>query len=207
MWLFMLQGIALALPSVFTPSPLKILLISRSLSYGWRDALPITLVPLVTDGPIILLSLFLLRRIPPWYLNGLRLIGGLVILYFAYRLFQPLRHNIATLVTSERAAEQTFRQAIGINMANPNPYLLWGVVAGPIVLDAWRNDSFAAGLGFVAGFYIAFITGLAGLVLVFGTVARISAKANRVINGVAAALLAMLALYQMMAGFSGLLAA
>lgn len=204
MLLYFLQGVALALPTVIVPSPLKIFLISRALAYGWRTTLPATLVPLVTDGPILLASLLVLTQIPAWYLNLLRVSGGLFILYIAWRLLRLLRAAAPALQASEQAAQQSFRQALGINVFNPNPYLLWSLVAGPIVLEAWRQVSPAAGLSFVVGFYVIFVLGLATLVLVFGTAGRISAKANKVLNGVAVLALVILGIYQIAVGVGGI---
>ena len=205
MFLYFLQGVALALPSIIAPSPLKIFLISRSLAYGWRATLPATLAPLVIDGPILVASLLVLNQIPPWYLNVLRLLGGVVIFIIAWRISRLLRAAGPTLKISEQAGRQSFRQALGISVFNPNPYLLWSLVAGPIVLTAWRQVSPMAGLSFVVGFYAIFVLGLAGLVLVFGTVGRISAQANKVLNGVAILALVALGAYQIAVGVGGIL--
>ncbi|MCP4360815.1 MAG: LysE family transporter [Chloroflexi bacterium] len=204
MWLYFLQGVALALPSIIAPSPLKVFLISRSLAYGWRSTLPATLVPLVTDGPILIISLLVLNQIPVWYLHGLRILGGVFILYIAWRIIKLLRVTGPTLKASEEAAAQSFRQALGINVLNPNPYLLWGLVAGPIVLEAWREVSTAAALAFIVGFYAVFVLGLVGLVLLFGAVGRISGNVNKALNGVAAAALLILGCYQIFVGVTAI---
>jgi threonine/homoserine/homoserine lactone efflux protein len=205
MWLYFVQGVALALPSIIAPSPLKIFLISRSLAYGWRATLPATLAPLVIDGPILMASLLVLNQIPPWYLNVLRLLGGIVIFIIAWRISRLLRATGPTLKISEQVGQQSFRQALGISIFNPNPYLLWSLVAGPIVLEAWRQVSPMAGLSFVVGFYVIFVLGLAALVLVFGTVGRISAEANKVLNGVAVLALVILGAYQIIVGVGGII--
>ncbi len=205
MWLTFFQGIALALPSIIVPSPLKIYLISRSLAHGWRATLPGALAPLVTDGPIVIATLLILNRIPPWYLNGLRLLGGLFVLYLAWRILRLLRAAGPTLSASAQAARQSFRQALGIQLLNPNPYLLWGLVGGPIVLAAWRQVSPPAGMSFVIGFYLVFVTGLVGLVFLFGTLGRLSAGANRLLNGLAAVALSLFGLYQIVIGLRGIL--
>lgn len=204
MILYFLQGVALALPSIVAPSPLKIFLISRSLAYGWRATLPATLAPLVIDGPILMASLLVLNQIPPWYLNLLRLLGGVVIFIIAWRISRLLRATGPTLTASKQAGRQSFRQALGISIFNPNPYLLWSLIGGPIVLEAWRQVSPMAGVSFVVGFYVIFVLGLAGLVLLFGTAGRISAEANKVLNGVALLALVALGIYQIAVGLGGM---
>jgi hypothetical protein len=77
---------------------------------------------------------------------------------------------------------------------------LWVVVGGPIVLDAWQNQSPAVGLSFIIGFYLAFIAGLAALVLVFGLAGRLNAHINRLLNASSAVMLVVLGIYQIIAG-------
>jgi threonine/homoserine/homoserine lactone efflux protein len=199
-WLFFIQGVALALPTTLIPSPFKVYLISHSLVHGWRPTLPVILVPLITDGPIILVSLLLLNQVPGWFVSALRIAGGLLILTIAWRLLKLLRREDVALQASEQGARQSLRQALGINLLNPNPYLLWVVVGGPIVLDAWQNQSPGAGLSFIAGFYLAFIAGLAALVLVFGLAGRLNAHINRLLNASSAVMLVVLGIYQIIAG-------
>jgi len=157
---YFLGGAALALPAIITPSPFKVFLISEALVNGWRRTLPISLAPLVTDGPIIVLVLFVLSQTPAWFLAALRIFGGLFILYLARRLLALLRADGPALKASTEAADQTFWKAIVVNIFNPAPYLLWGVVAGPIVLQGWEH-SFGLGLSFIIGFYATFVVGLA----------------------------------------------
>ena len=165
MILFFLQGVALALPATILPSSFKVYLITRSLEYGWRTTLPATLTPLITDIPIIVGALLLLNQVPATFFSVLRILGGLFILYIAWRLLRLWQQDGPSLQASDQAARQSLKQAVVINVLNPNPYLLWGVVAGPIVLAGWQEQSPAVGISFIIGFYTAFVIGLAGLVL------------------------------------------
>jgi len=198
--LYFLQGLALALPSTVVPSPLKVFLISQALENGWRRTLPAALAPLVTDGPIIILSLLVLTQTPDWFLNMLRILGGFFILYLARRIFLLLRTGGGTLQPSPDAARQSFFKAIGINVLNPNPYILWGVVAGPIVLDAWRQQSLAVGLSFIAGFYITFVIGLSILIFIFATAGRLNPGLNRALIGFSGVALLLFGIYQIYVG-------
>jgi threonine/homoserine/homoserine lactone efflux protein len=191
--LFFIQGVALALPTTLVPSPLKVYLIV----HGWRPTLPVVLVPLITDGPTILASLLLLNQVPGWSVSALRIAGGLLIPTIAWRLLKLLRREDPALHASEQGARQNLRQALAINLLNPNPYLLWAVVGGPIVLDAWQNRSPGSGLSFIAG--------LAALVLVFGLAGRLNANVNRILNAVSALTLLVMGFYQIVAGIQLLL--
>ena len=201
MLLYFLQGIALALPSMLTPSPLKIFLISEALADGWRRTLPACFAPLVTDGFILILALWVLTQTPNWFLNVLRILGGFFILYLAARLFKVLKIDKPALqAPAEKIAGQNLLKAVGLNVLNPNPYILWGVVAGPIVLQGWREQSFWVGFSLVIGFYITFICGLIVLVLIFATVGKLDPRLNRLLTGISAVALLIFGMYQIVIG-------
>ncbi len=44
-------------------------------------------------------------------------------------------------------------QAVLINLLNPNPYLFWALVTGPILVEAWKLNPGVDGIGFVVAFY------------------------------------------------------
>ena len=204
MALFFLQGMALALPATILPSSFKIFLISRSLAIGWRSTMPAVFTPLITDIPIIIVALLLLNQIPTNFLHMLRILGGLFILYIAWRIIRLWRKGGPMFEASEQASQQSFRQALVINALNPNPYLLWGVVAGPIVLSGMQERSPAVGISFIIGFYVTFVLGLAALVWIFSTVGKLSPTLNRILSGVAVVALVILGLLQIIIGVRAL---
>ena len=206
MFFYFLQGAALALPSTVVPSPLKIFLISAALENGWKRTAPACFVPLVTDGLIIVLALFLLVQMPDWFLDTLRLIGGIFILYLAGRTLAILRSDEPVLKPpDDRVARQSFFKAVGVNFLNPNPYLLWGVIAGPIVLQAWRDQSFLFGLSFIVGFYLIFVSGLIALVIIFAKAGELNARLHTFLTGFAAIALLLLGIFQIVTGTVALL--
>jgi threonine/homoserine/homoserine lactone efflux protein len=198
--LYFLQGFALALPSTIIPSPLKVFLISEALENGWRHTLPAALSPLVTDGPIGVLILMALTQTPDWFLNILRVLGGFFILYLAKRIMAILKANSPALKAPDKVARQSFFKAITINIFNPNPYLFWGVVAGPIVLEAWRQQSLVVGLSFIVGYYITFVCGLAALIVIFATAGKLDSRLNKFLSAVSAVALLIFGLYQIISG-------
>lgn len=204
MLLFFLQGVALAFPNILLPSPFKLFLISQALQKGWRKTLPACCAPWLTDGFIVALALFVLSQIPPWFVSVLRLAGGLFILYLAWKAMVRLRQGGAKWAVNEAAAQRSFWQAVGINILNPNPYILWGVVAGPIVLQAWREQSPAVGLSFVLGFYLMFVLGLVGLTILFGTVGQMSERLNKLLSVLAAVSLLLFGFYQLWVGVTAI---
>jgi threonine/homoserine/homoserine lactone efflux protein len=67
MWAYLLQGIGYGFAAAVQPGPFQTYLISQTLSNGWRQTLPAALAPLISDGPIIILTLVVLSHVPGWF--------------------------------------------------------------------------------------------------------------------------------------------
>ncbi|MEW6669235.1 MAG: LysE family transporter [Thermodesulfobacteriota bacterium] len=203
MILFLLQGVTLALSAVVTPGPFQAFLLSHAVRHGWRRTLPAALAPLVTDGPILALMLLVLTQMPGWFLGILRIAGGLFILFLARGVYLALRRGAAPAASLESGKSRSLLGAVAINALNPNPYIFWGVVGGPIVLSGWRESPWM-GAGFLLGFFGTFVLGLGIQILLFASAGRLDPRVNRVLNAVAFAALAVFGLYQIAEGLSGL---
>lgn len=199
MLLYLLQGVALAFSATVTPGPLQAFLFSSSLRNGWKRTLPAALAPLVTDGPILSLLLLLLSNTPQWFLEALRIGGGLFILYLAGGVFRTLRRPGTAFPLEEGATRKSFFSAIAINALNPNPYIFWGTVGGPIVLGGWR-ESPELGISFLVGFFGTFVLGLGLLILAFSSAGKLDPKVTRMLSGIACAALLAFGLYQISLG-------
>lgn len=150
------------------------------------------------------LVLFFLTRTPQGLLDSLRVAGGLFILYLARGIFLTLRRSGPTLTPSEGGGRQTFLSAMLMNFLNPNPYIFWGVVAGPIVLTGWRTSP-ALGIAFISGFYGTFICGLAVLIIVFASAGKLGARISKILGGIAGLALAVFGIYQISTGLAALI--
>jgi threonine/homoserine/homoserine lactone efflux protein len=175
-----LQGAALGLTAAASPGPFQTLLISESLAGGWRRGAPVAFAPLVTDLPIILLTLFLLDQMPEAFLRGISLAGGLFVLYLAWSLWQGWRSGSGSSPVDE--GQVNVRQGLGrgvlVNFLSPGPYLFWGLVNGPILLNALRQSPLHGG-AFVLGFYGIFILGLLCLAGIFHQARRLGPQLVR----------------------------
>jgi threonine/homoserine/homoserine lactone efflux protein len=195
---YLTQGLLLGLPASLTPGPLQAFFFSQTLQHGWQRTLPAALAPLLSDGPIVALMLFLLTQMPAWLLPILQIVGGLFLLYLAWGAWTAARTPLAatTSIASGATGQQNLLKATFMNLLNPTPYIFWSTVAGPAFLNGWR-ESAAHGLGFLFGFYGALIGGFAGLILLFGLTGRLDRRVSRVLAiGSAVALLAF-GLYQL----------
>jgi len=79
-------GIMLGLSAGLSPGPLLMLIISETLRHGVRSGVKVALAPIITDLPIILITLFILVKVAGYhYLLGIiSLAGGMFVLFMGY---------------------------------------------------------------------------------------------------------------------------
>src|SRR5512138_425921 len=194
MWLYIVQGIGYGFAAAMQPGPFQTYLISQTLTKGWRRTLPACLAPLLSDGPILALCLLVLSQVPAWLQRFLYLAGGLFVLYLAYSAYTSWKAFDPQLAAVETGPQRSLLKAALINMLNPNPYIFWSLVTGPILLAGWRETP-AHGLGFVAGFYITMILCLCAIILIFGSARQLGPRLNRTLLGISAVALFFFGLY------------
>lgn len=201
---YFLQGVTLALSATIMPGPFQAFLLSQALKNGWKRTLPAALAPLVTDGPVIGLVLFVLTQTPAWFLDILRIAGGLFILYLSREGFLTFKNPAPVFEPSSEAGRQTFLKAVVMNALNPNPYIFWSVVGVPIILTGWR-ESAGFGISFVAGFFGTFVCSLAALIIFFATAGRVDNRVSRILMGITAVALLVFGLYQVSIGITAII--
>jgi threonine/homoserine/homoserine lactone efflux protein len=202
MWLYIIQGLGYGFAAAVQPGPFQTYLISQTLSKGWKQNLPAALAPLLSDGPIIALCLLVLSQVPAWLQRFLYIAGGLFILYLAFGAYSSWKNFDLNISSTESGTHQSVLQAALINMLNPNPYIYWTLVTGPILLTGWRETP-ANGVGFLAGFYISILLSLSAIIIVFGTASQLGPKVNRALLGISAIALFCFSLYQLWRGILG----
>ncbi|HSA99200.1 MAG TPA: LysE family transporter [Anaerolineales bacterium] len=199
MWLYILQGIGYGFAAAAQPGPFQTYLISQTLIKGWQRTLPAALAPLVSDGPIIALCLLVLSQVPLWLQRFLYIGGGLFILYLAYGAYQTWKNFDPKLPYIETDTQQSVLKAASINILNPNPYILWSLVTGPILLAGWRQTP-VYGLGFMAGFYLAMILSFSTIVIVFSSARQLGPRVNHALLVISAIALFCFGLLQLWLG-------
>ena len=197
----LIVGVGFAFAASVQPGPLQAFLLARVTALGWRRTLPACLAPLVSDGPIVAIVLLVLGHISATAQQALRLAGGGLLLYFAWRTLREWRAPSAIRPSS---APHTLLQATLVNLLNPNPYLSWGLVLGPAVVAAWR-DRPAHAVALVAAFYATFVAMLALFIILAGSARALGARAQRLLLAVAGLVLAGLGVYLIAASLGKLL--
>ena len=127
----MTAGAVLGISAGFAPGPLLTLVITQTLKHTVKEGVKVAAAPLITDLPIILVSLFVLSKLTDFnrLLGLISLAGGLYVLYLSY---ESARTKPVKVVVS-RSPPQSLRKGVLINAAaqvktfatlNPNDRIL-----------------------------------------------------------------------------------
>lgn len=145
LWTSLLAGLLLGLAGGLSPGPLTALVLGESLRGGSKAGLRVAMAPLVTDGPLILLALWVGELQGPWRI-GLGLAGASMLLYLAWGMWRSKPPE-----PGESSAEGALRRAVLTNLLNPHPYLFWLAIGGPMLATTPSKP------GFLLGFFGALV--------------------------------------------------
>jgi len=192
-------GAGLAFAAAVQPGPLQAYFFSQVAAIGWRRTLPAAFAPVVTDGPIALLTLVVLGQLTVVMQSALRVAGGVLLLSLAWRSLRQWRRNEIGAPKKAEKVPQTLLEAAVVNVLNPNPYLGWALVLGPVVVAAWREQPSSA-VAVVAAFYTVMIATSAALIVAFSSARLFGPKLQRALLLASALILAGLGVYQLVIG-------
>jgi threonine/homoserine/homoserine lactone efflux protein len=201
---YFIIGSGFAFAAAIQPGPLQAFLLSSVAQKGWKRTLPAAFSPLLSDGPIALLALFVLTRIPEVMSRALRAAGGVFLIYLAWASYRKWKRQTTTSPGTKNAAVRTLIQAVTVNLLNPNPYLGWSLVLGPAVLKAWRENPMNS-VALIITFYVIMVAVLAGTILLIGTTRFLGVRGRRALILVSAAALALLGGYQLTASLRSII--
>ena len=201
MWLYILQGIGYGFAAAAQPGPLQTYIISQAIAKGWQKSLLVAFAPLVSDGPIIIFCLLVLRQLPDSFKQILYIAGGVFVLYLAYGAYKTWRGFDTNFAFSEVDAKQSVLKAALVNILAPGAYIFWSLVTGPILIASWRETPIF-GIAFILGFYITFILCLMLIIFIFGTIQALGQKFRRAMVGISALALVGFGLYQVWLGLN-----
>lgn len=147
-------GAVLGLSAGFSPGPLLALVISETLRHDIKAGMRVALSPLITDLPIVLLTLFALAQLAAFkgILGTISLVGGIVILYMGYESLNPK----PVMVGVADARPNSLLKGVLANVLSPHPYLFWISVGGPIMSKA-LNVGVETLIIFIGGFYVSLV--------------------------------------------------
>ena len=148
---FLSAGILLGLSAGFAPGPLLALIISETLHHGMRSGLKVALAPIITDVPIIVLTVFILAKLSDFniLLGLISFLGGIIVCFLGYESLRAVSVN----VDIKKTHSKSLKKGILVNAASPHPYLFWLSIGAPTMIKAAQQHILTAIL-FVICFYI-----------------------------------------------------
>lgn len=144
----LLAGLSLGLGAGLTPGPLMTLVVTSALERGFGAGARVAVAPLLTDAPIVILTVALVSSVSSGVLRAIGVGGGVVVV--AVGLWMIVS-NSAEPKGDDPGSGDVWRGVL-VNVASPHPWIFWVGVGAPLLVAAWRN-SVAFGLAFLAGFY------------------------------------------------------
>lgn len=149
---YLLSGCLLGLSAGLAPGPLLTLVIGESLQHGSRAGVKVALSPLLTDLPVIVITLLAVERLSRFspILAAISSLGGLLLLTIGY---QTIRTQAVALPTNSPVTDRALLKGVVVNLLSPYPWLFWFSVGAPLLLKA-AAESIPAAIGFVAIFYL-----------------------------------------------------
>ena len=110
----------------------------------------VAIAPLLTDAPIILISVLLMGQLAQFepMLGIISLLGAAFLIYLAFESFR----DQGVEVVNENVEPKSIRKGFMANLLNPHPYMFWFIIGAPTLLKAWNTSVLAAVL-FMVGLY------------------------------------------------------
>ena len=161
---FLISGIVFGLSSGLIPGPLLTLVITETLKHGIREGIKISIVPLLSDLPIVLVTILILTRLSD-IRPALGIISILGTIFLFYLAIESLSFRGSEI--DAEAKPQSVKKGVITNLLNPNPYIFWLSIGAPTVVKSMDIGLLSASL-FIFFFYfslvgskiiVAFVTG------------------------------------------------
>lgn len=148
-------GLFLGLSAGFSPGPLTTLVVSETLMHDIKAGIKVAMAPLITDLPIIVLSVFILSKLAGFQtiLGGISFVGGVVLMVMGYNSLKLKKE--ALVMDPEKT--RSLSKGIAVNFLSPHPYLFWLSVGAPLISKAENETGHASAGMFLIGFYLMLI--------------------------------------------------
>ncbi len=146
-----LFGLTIGWASGISPGPLNLLVVQSALRSGAAAGAQVAIAPLVTDAPIVTLSLLVASTVPDGVLTALSVTGGLYLIWLGIAEWRSSGEAVI-----ESAPGSHLRRGVIANLLSPHPWLFWLTVGGPTTVKAWERTPGAA-IGFIVGFFVVLV--------------------------------------------------
>lgn len=160
---FLITGTIFGLTAGISPGPLLTLVISETIKYSKAEGIKVAIAPLLTDIPIILVSILVLSKLTNsnLILGIISILGGIFVAYLGYESLKSKGLDIDI----RNIKINSFKKGIIVNGLSPHPYLFWLTVGAPITLNAYQSSLIAA-LAFIISFWTVLVMSKIGIAII-----------------------------------------
>lgn len=160
---YLSMGAVFGLTAGISPGPLLTLVISETLRHNKTEGIKIAVAPLITDIPIVLLTIFILSKMASSdiVLGVISILGGFFIAYLGYDSIKSKGIEIDI----QNLKPKSIRKGIIVNILSPHPYIFWLMVGAPVIIKAYQTSPVAA-FAFIIAFYFMLIGSKISIALV-----------------------------------------
>jgi threonine/homoserine/homoserine lactone efflux protein len=199
---YIIQGVSYGFAAAVQPGPMQTFIILQALKNGWKRSMVYALVPLLSDLPIIALVVTVLALLPAGWVIVLRIAGGAFLIYLAIGAVRAARNPPAEAEAADGSPQRGLLSAVVINLLNPNPYLFWSLVTGPILLTGWKESPWYA-IAMLAVFYSVMVAVNAVIIRVVSIAHGFSPRLRQGLMIASAIGLGIFGAYQLWMGITG----
>ena len=148
---FLVSGISFGLAAGLAPGPLLTLVVSETLRHGKRQGILVAIAPVLTDIPIVILSLLIISKLSD-SMTALGLISLSGAAFIAYLSYEGLTSSGMNIDPSS-IKPNSLKKGVLTNMLSPHPYLFWMTVGAPLISRAYEVGLHACMI-FILAFYL-----------------------------------------------------
>ena len=137
-----IAGITLGVVEGVKPGPLLTTVIKETLTSGFRGGIRAASAPIFTDGPLIIFSIFMAGWIAtqPLVFCGISILGAIFLTRMGIECFYP---EIPDIDSSDVDLSKSLKRGILTNLLNPNAYIFWLLVGGPLMATVADTEPLA----------------------------------------------------------------
>ena len=145
------------------PGPLLTLVISESIKHGTKAGIKVAASPLITDLPIILVTILIMSRLAntDYILGTIAFGGSIFLIYLAFESF-----SFRGAIADTNIPDNLLKKGIIANLLNPSPYVFWFTIGAPTIIKAFSESFINAAL-----FLVVFYSVLVGSKIVIAVIA------------------------------------
>lgn len=146
----LLLGISLGWAAGVSPGPLTALIVTTTLRKGFGGGARVAVAPLITDLPVIVVTVLTLADASRSVLRILGLAGGAYLVWIGLGELRTARTGDRVREVVPSGGEDVRRGAL-TNLLNPQMWVFWFTVGAPLVAG---SESIGAASVFLGSFYL-----------------------------------------------------